>query len=179
MGTLQVRYAGTGGQGIILLGVLTADAAVKAGNYATQGSYYGAQVRGGITSADVVLSKDWVAFPYVEYSDILVALTSESLSYYLKSAKEGSIIIVDEIVLIEQDEGELKSKFRLEKIPFTRLCYEKFNSGFLLNIVAFGYVSRYLRDFFSEKEALEALKENVPQKYFEMEAEAFKIGASI
>ena len=179
METLQVRYAGTGGQGVILLGVLTADAAVRAGNYATQGSYYGAQVRGGITSADVVLSKDWVAFPYVEYSDILLALTSESLSYYLKFAREGSIVIVDEIVLIEEDQGELISKFKFERVPFTRLCYEKFNSGFLLNIVAFGYVLRYLRGFFSEEEALAALKENVPEKYYEMEAEAFRLGTSI
>ena len=151
MDTLQVRYAGTGGQGLILLGVLTADSAVKAGNYATQGSYYGAQVRGGITSADVVLSKNWIAFPYVEYSDVLVALTSESLSYYLKTAREGSLVIVDEIVLIEEDQSELKERFNFERVPFTRTCYEKFNSGFFVNIVAFGYVSRYLKDFFSEE----------------------------
>jgi len=87
MSKVEIRYTGTGGQGIILLGVLTADAATRAGNYATQGSYYGAQVRGGITSADVVLSKEWIAFPYVEKSDILMALTTESLHYYLQSLR--------------------------------------------------------------------------------------------
>jgi len=88
-------------------------------------------------------------------------------------------VIVDEIVLIEEDQGELTSRFKFERVPFTRLCYEKFNSGFLLNIVAFGYVLRYLRGFFSEEEALAALKENVPEKYYEMEAEAFRLGTSI
>ncbi len=179
MDKVQVRYAGTGGQGIILLGILTADAAVRKGNYATQGSYYGAQVRGGITSADVVLSKEPIDYPYVENSDILVALTTESLDHYVNTAKEGSLIIIDSLVIVELDEDLLKEKYKLIRVPFTSLTFEKFNSDFLLNITVFGYMSRYLKEYFSEEDALEAIRANVPPKYFEMESEAYKLGVSI
>lgn len=179
MERLEVRYAGTGGQGIILLGVLTAEAVTRAGKYATQGSYYGAQVRGGITSADVVLGKEWISFPYVEKSDILVAFTSESLDYYVNSAKNGSLIIIDETTMVLQDEDELRSRYKFFKVPFTRVCYERFNSGFLLNIVAFGYILRHLKRFCSKEDAIEALKSNVPPKYIDLELEAFNIGLSL
>lgn len=179
MDKLEIRYAGTGGQGIILLGILTAEAASIAGNYGTQGSFYGAQVRGGITSADVVLSKDWVSFPYVENSDILVALTTESLDHYIPLAKPNSTVIVDELLLIDYDETELKANFNFIKVPFTSKCFEHFNSGFLTNIVVFGYITRFLKDFFSEEEAEEAIRRNVPPKYIEEELKAYRIGLSL
>lgn len=179
MSKVEIRYTGTGGQGIILLGVLTADAATRAGNYATQGSYYGAQVRGGITSADVVLSKEWIAFPYVEKSDILMALTTESLHYYLQSLKEESLIVVDETIVTLEGIKEISKRYKFVRVPFTRICFEKFNSAFLMNIVAFGYMLRHLGDFFTKDFAIEALKDNVPQKYVDMELDAFELGFSI
>ena len=179
MEKMEVRFAGTGGQGIILLGILTAEAATLAGKYATQGSYYGAQVRGGITSADVVLGKDWIPFPYVEKSDLLVALTPESLDHYISSAKRGSIIIVDENTIILEDEDELKKNFNVIKVPLVHKCFERFNSNFLLNIVTFGFTLRFFKDFFSEEEAITALRNNVPEKYWEEELAAFRIGLSL
>lgn len=179
MEKMEVRFAGTGGQGIILLGILTAEAATLAGNYATQGSYYGAQVRGGITSADVVLGKEWIPFPYVEKSDLLVALTSDSLDHYIPSAKPGSIIIVDENTIILEDEDELKRNFNFIKVPLVHKCFERFNSNFLLNIVTFGFTLRFFKDFFSEEEAMAALRNNVPPKYWEEELAALRLGLSL
>ncbi|MEO0229536.1 MAG: 2-oxoacid:acceptor oxidoreductase family protein [candidate division WOR-3 bacterium] len=179
MDKMEIRFAGTGGQGIILLGVLAAEAATIAGNYATQGSYYGAQVRGGITSADVVLGKEWIPFPYVEKSDLLVTLTSESLDHYVNQAKPGSIIIVDENVIILEDQDELQKNFNLVRVPLTHKCFERFNSNFFLNIVTFGFVVRYLKDFFTEEHAIQALKNNVPERLFDEELAALRIGLNL
>jgi len=48
-----------------------------------------------------------------------------------------------------------------------------------MNIVAFGYMLRHLGDFFTKDFAIEALKDNVPQKYVDMELDAFELGFSI
>ena len=62
----EIRLAGSGGQGIILIGRLFAAAAVKSSRYVTFFPAYGAEVRGGTSNCHVVLSSDEIASPLSE-----------------------------------------------------------------------------------------------------------------
>jgi len=173
----EIRYCGAGGQGVILLGIVTAHAAVIEGNYSSQGAVYGAQVRGGIAASEVVLSTEPVIFPYIEKSDILLSLSQEAFKYYLAGAKRGSILIVD-AGLINVDET-VREGFKVYEKPFTRLSIKNFKTHTLANMIAFGFIAHFLGDFISEGSALEAIEKTVSKKFQELDKEAFRLGLSL
>lgn len=173
----EIRYCGAGGQGVILLGIVTAHAAVIEGNYSSQGAVYGAQVRGGIAASEVVLSTEPVIFPYVEKSDILLSLSQEAFKYYLTGAKRGSILIVD-AGLVNVDDT-VREGFEVYEKPFTRLSIKNFKTHTLANMIAFGFIAHFLSDFISEDSALEAIEKTVSKKFREVDKEAFRLGLSL
>ena len=68
--------SGSGGQGVITMAILLAEAAVKyEGLVAVQSQSYGPEARGGATRSDVILSHKAIYYPKVEQPNILVALT--------------------------------------------------------------------------------------------------------
>ncbi len=91
----QVRLAGSGGQGVVLAGLLLAEAAVAAGKNATHAQAYGPESRGGATKADVIVSDAPIDYPYATAPDILVALTQEACDRYVDQVKPGGTILVD------------------------------------------------------------------------------------
>ena len=68
--------SGSGGQGVITMAILLAEAAVKhEGLVAVQSQSYGPEARGGATRSDVILSHQAIHYPNVEQPNVLVALT--------------------------------------------------------------------------------------------------------
>ena len=91
----QVRLAGEGGQGIVLAGLLLAEAAVAAGRNATHAQAYGPESRGGASKAEVILSDGEIDYPCAGNVDLLLALTQEAYTQYLPQLKPGGILLVD------------------------------------------------------------------------------------
>ena len=76
--------SGSGGQGVITMAILLAEAAVKyEGLVAVQSQSYGPEARGGATRSDVILSHKAIYYPKVEQPNILVALTDAACVKYL------------------------------------------------------------------------------------------------
>lgn len=92
---LRVRIAGAGGQGVVLAGVMLAEAAVSAGLNATQSQAYGPQSRGGASRSDVIIAKGEIDFPYAEALDVLVALTDAACAGYSGELVPGGLLLVD------------------------------------------------------------------------------------
>jgi 2-oxoglutarate ferredoxin oxidoreductase subunit beta len=92
----QVRLAGAGGQGIVLAGLLLAEAAVLAGMNATHAQAYGPESRGGASKADVILSQGEIDYPYASDLDVLLALTQEACEKYAAELKPGGLLLVDQ-----------------------------------------------------------------------------------
>jgi len=91
----QVRLAGAGGQGIVLAGLLLAEAAVAAGKNATHAQAYGPESRGGASKAEVIVSDGEIDFPYADRVDLLLALTQEAYEQYVHQLTPGGILVVD------------------------------------------------------------------------------------
>ncbi len=91
----DVRLAGAGGQGIVLAGLLLAEAAVAAGKNATHAQAYGPESRGGATKAEVIVSDGEIDYPYTDRVDVLLALNRASYERYGALVKPGAIVIVD------------------------------------------------------------------------------------
>lgn len=88
--------SGSGGQGIITMAILLAEAAVlHEGLVAVQSQSYGPEARGGATRSDVIISSGEIYFPKVNQPNVLVALTEEASKKYLSLIRPGGIYLYD------------------------------------------------------------------------------------
>ena len=88
--------SGSGGQGVITMGILLAEsAALHDGLNAIQSQSYGPEARGGATRCDVLIDKGPILFPKVLEANVLVCLTQEAFSKYLQFLRPGSLLITD------------------------------------------------------------------------------------
>ena len=84
--------SGSGGQGVITMAILLAEAAVLyEGLTAVQSQAYGPEARGGATRSDVIVSDGPIYFPKVTQPNILVALNQASFIKYQSAIRPGGI----------------------------------------------------------------------------------------
>ncbi|WP_302548726.1 2-oxoacid:acceptor oxidoreductase family protein, partial [uncultured Desulfovibrio sp.] len=88
--------SGSGGQGIITMAILLAEAAaLYEGLVAVQSQSYGPEARGGATRSDVIIADSEIFFPKVNQPNVLVALTDESATKYLPLIRPGGMCLYD------------------------------------------------------------------------------------
>jgi 2-oxoglutarate ferredoxin oxidoreductase subunit gamma len=93
---LEIRLAGEGGQGMILAGIILAEAAaVYDGKNAVQTQSYGPEARGGASKAEVIISNGEIDFPEIIAADVLVAMSQEACDKYTPGLKQDGLLIVD------------------------------------------------------------------------------------
>ena len=76
----QIVLTGTGGQGLILAGIILAEAAVLDGKQAIQTQSYGPEARGGASRAEVLISDEAIDYPKVQKADTLLAMSQEAFN---------------------------------------------------------------------------------------------------
>jgi len=92
----EVRLAGEGGQGMILAGVILAEAAaVYDGLNAVQTQSYGPEARGGASRSEVVVAEGEIDYPEVTQADFLLCMSQEACDKYYGQVKEDGLIVVD------------------------------------------------------------------------------------
>jgi len=133
MGTrFEIRLAGSGGQGLILAGIILAEAAgIYEGKFVCQTQSYGPAARGGASKAEVVLSDAEIDYPKAIRPDVLLALNQKSLDLYLSDLKPDGLLIVDATLVPEVPLDKFIA------IPFTQLARD-LGREMVANIVALG-----------------------------------------
>ena len=95
----QIRLSGSGGQGLILAGVILAEAALNDGKIAVQSQSYGPEARGGASKAEVIISDNEILYPKVAEANLLLSLTQKSFDSYSKDISKDCCVIVDSSVV--------------------------------------------------------------------------------
>ena len=132
-GRYEIRLAGEGGQGMILAGIILAEAAaIYDGKQVVQTQDYGPEARGGASKAEVIIGEDEIDYPKVIGADVLVAMSQEACDKYFSSVKKGGMLIVD-----EEKVGRVPTT-RAVKVPITRLAAEATGKVITANVVALG-----------------------------------------
>jgi 2-oxoisovalerate ferredoxin oxidoreductase beta subunit len=108
---VQVKIAGFGGQGVLSMGIILAQAGVKANLNASWFPSYGPEQRGGTSNCSVVLSGQPIGSPAVYTPDILVAMNRPSLERF-----EGAVR-VDGLILYDSSIGEAETPEGVKAIP--------------------------------------------------------------
>ena len=78
----EIILAGSGGQGLVLAGIMLGEAAVLEGRNVVQTQSYGIASRGGLSLAEVIIDREEIIYQQVQEPDIILALTEEALEKY-------------------------------------------------------------------------------------------------
>jgi len=92
---VEIILAGTGGQGLILSGILLAEAAILEGKNVVQTQSYGIASRGGLSLAEVIIDTEEIVFQQVQKPDCILVLTEEAAKKYEAWAAKGVPILYD------------------------------------------------------------------------------------
>jgi 2-oxoisovalerate ferredoxin oxidoreductase beta subunit len=90
---LHVRVAGFGGQGVLLLGEVLAEAGLDAGLKVSWLPSYGPEMRSGTSNCHVRVSREPIDSPLVTVPNFLVAMNEPSLRKFDLSVKSGGWVI--------------------------------------------------------------------------------------
>jgi 2-oxoisovalerate ferredoxin oxidoreductase beta subunit len=89
----QIKIAGFGGQGVLFLGSLLANVALRGDLHVTWLPAYGPESRGGTANCNVVISTEPVASPMVTEPSVLMALNGPSLERFEAAVRPGGLVI--------------------------------------------------------------------------------------
>jgi 2-oxoisovalerate ferredoxin oxidoreductase beta subunit len=92
---LELRIAGFGGQGVLLLGEMLAEAGLDAGLEVSWLPSYGPEMRSGTSNCHVRISRETIDSPLVTAPTVLVAMNEPSLRKFDRSVRRGGWIIYD------------------------------------------------------------------------------------
>ena len=170
---IEIRFAGFGGQGIILAGFLLGKAsAIYDNKNAVFTQSYGPEARGGACSAGVLVSGSTVDYPKVQHPDVLVVMSQEAYTTYIDTLKERGTLIYDEdLVVIDPDD---KKRFKVFPMPATKIA-EEVGKRIVANVVMLGAFTA-ITGIVSEEAMKETIKTSVKPDYVELNLEAFDRG---
>jgi len=145
---LEIRLAGMGGQGMILAGVILADAAIRGNKFAVQTQSYGPEARGGASRSEVIVSDCEIDYPEVIEADVLLCMSQQAFDKYYAATKRNGLLIVDSTHV------KRTPTMRAIQADFTGWALESTEREITASVVALGFLVG-LTDLFP-REALEA-----------------------
>jgi 2-oxoglutarate ferredoxin oxidoreductase subunit gamma len=171
---IQIMLGGFGGQGIVLMGIILGDAAVREGLWAAGSNSYGAQARGSACRSEVVISREPVDYPHVLEADLLVAMSQAAYDTYTDGLAREGLVIYDSS-LIKPDRS---LKCVQAPIPATRLVLEEMKNRQVANMVLLGALAALTKVV--SPEAMEAaLAQWVPSRSKDVNLRALRAGMDL
>mgnify|MGYP001615008861 CR=1 FL=1 len=150
--SVEILCAGFGGQGIIFMGKLLAQAGLNANRKVTWMPSYGVEVRGGTAYSVTKISEGDIASPIRTRPDIVVAMNRPSLEKYMPVLKEGGVLIANKTLVGDYDKPKGATVINA---PLTDWAV-KLGDVRIANIIAVGIVLGRVK-LISMKHALGAL----------------------
>ncbi len=172
---LQIRLSGTGGQGLILAGVILAEAAIRDGYYVVQTQSYGPEARLGASRAELIISAREIAYPQVNAPDLVLCLSAESFEKFGKKTSRDSTVFVDTGAL----SGETASggTVKILALPILETA-KRLGGKQAANVVALGMINAELGLVCPESLSA-AVADRVPIKFRQLNQAALEAGISL
>jgi 2-oxoglutarate ferredoxin oxidoreductase subunit gamma len=135
----KIIIAGAGGQGIMLLGRVMAEAAMREDKFVTWLPAYGAEVRGGTAYCMVVIADREISSPSIDKADTLMIMNEPSLARFLPCLRNKGLLIANTSLIDKEIDDK---KFHILKYPFTDIAIQLGNIR-VANMVALGcYIAK-------------------------------------
>jgi 2-oxoglutarate ferredoxin oxidoreductase subunit gamma len=167
----EIRLAGSGGQGLILAGIILAEAAgIYDGKFVCQTQSYGPEARGGASKAEVVISEAEIDYPKAMRPDVLLAMNQKSMDAFIADLKPGGLLLVDADLVKEAPPG------RSVALAFTQIARD-LGRTMAANIVALGALAQLTRAV-SLPSLAAAVRARVPRGTEDLNLKAMEAGVA-
>lgn len=156
---IGMLFAGFGGQGIMFMGKLLAEAGMISKKNVTWMPSYGAEVRGGTAYSMTKVSEKEIASPIVTNPDVLVVMNEPSLLKYEGMVKsQGTLIMNKSLINTKPTRKDIK----ILSIPMTEMA-ARLGSTRYANMIAVGTLLKRSK-LFPLKIVSAALRQMLPDK---------------
>lgn len=170
MDSFEVRFSGSGGQGLILSAKLLSAALMAEGYSVSQTQSYEPVSRGGLSRADLVVGKSRAAFPLCRSLDYLLILDGAAAQASNNLLRPETLVFVDMQRVPRPPSGE----FTILHLPFCETARQLGNQR-VANIVALSALVACTG--ICSAETLESIvRGGAPEKFARLNAEAFEAG---
>jgi 2-oxoglutarate ferredoxin oxidoreductase subunit gamma len=166
----EVIMAGSGGQGLVVSGIMLAEAAILEEKN-VQTVSYGIATRGGFSMAGVIIDRDEIIFQEVQNADVVLALTEEAMEKFLGLSARGTAIFYD-TTLMKAYPGE-----HLHGHPFTDMASRMGHVG-MANIIALGCMAR-MKGMVRTESLAEVIRKRFSGNVQEMNLKALQAGVDL
>lgn len=167
---MDIRFSGSGGQGLILAARILASALVKGGKNVAQSQSYEPVSRGGLSRSDLVITEGEADFPLSSALDYLLILDQAAAGVSDDLLDENSVVLVDAELVTSAPKGA-------HALPFTETARRLGNKR-VANIVALGALSA-AGEICDHTVLEQSLKSMTPVKFTRLNQEAFAAGRAM
>jgi len=117
----KYKFAGFGGQGVLFIGKVLAQAAMLAKQQVTWIPAYGPEMRGGTANCSVIISSKRIGSPTVGKPDIAIVMNTASYHKFIDSVVPGGILYVNSS-LVPELAG--RDDIRIVRVPVNEVAHE-------------------------------------------------------
>jgi len=172
MARKEIRFAGFGGQGLLLAGIMLGKAAtILAGKSAAQTQSYGTEARGGASQCNVVIDDEPITYVGVVHPDVFVCMSQEAYDKLAGAVKEGGLIFYDADLVKVKELPNVKQI----PVPATKTAIDKIGKKIVANMVMLGAMVEGT-GVLNVDIVKDCIKDNVPEGTEEMNLKAFDEG---
>lgn len=140
----EIICSGFGGQGVLVAGMILADAGMEEGKNVTWYPSYGSEMRGGTANCNIKISDEEIASPYCHSLDILYTLNDAAIDKFEKMLKPGGLLLVNSS--LARRDRVYRKDIRVITAPATDIGNELQNPRGT-NIVMLGALAYASQDF--------------------------------
>lgn len=120
----RLILAGFGGQGVLFMGKVLAQAGMIAGKQVSWIPSYGPEMRGGTANCSVVISDKKIGSPTVAKPDIAVVMNTASFARFLNSVVPGGTLYVNSSIVIEDQQIPVREDIQIVRVPVNEMAHE-------------------------------------------------------
>ncbi len=90
-----IIFTGSGGQGVMSMGIMLAQSAVESGRHAAYMPSYGPEQRGGSAKCTVVIDTEEIVSPMAGSGGVLVAMNNMAYNKFIDELEPGGTLLYD------------------------------------------------------------------------------------
>jgi 2-oxoglutarate ferredoxin oxidoreductase subunit gamma len=171
----QIRLSGEGGQGLVLAGVILAEAAgIYGDKHIAYTQSYGPESRGGACRSDLIVSDEPIDYPICTQLDLLLCLTQKACDSFWPKLKAGGTLIADAKRVTQLPAGQFEGL----SIPILQTARQKLGKEVAANIVCLGVIAK-LTGIVGRQSLEQAVLSRVPKGTVEMNRRALEVGYTL
>jgi 2-oxoglutarate ferredoxin oxidoreductase subunit gamma len=136
---IKTAFAGSGGQGVLMMGYILSLSVMRDGKHVTYLPSYGAEVRGGTANCTVSVSDEEIASPVASSPDYAVVLNRPSMIKYQGMIRKGGLMVINSSLV---DSDPSRDDIEVMKVPANEIALELKNERTVNMIMLGAFVAK-------------------------------------